>query len=44
MHCAFDDGRVALSDPAANYFEPLLAHFNMLMKVYEVKEDENVIF
>lgn len=31
-------------DPAANYFEPLLAHFNQLMKVYEAKEDENVIF
>jgi len=39
-----DAQAIPLGDPAANYFEPLLAHFNQLMKVYEVKEDENVIF
>jgi len=33
-----------LGDPAANYFEPLLAHFNQLKKIFEVKENEDDIY
>ena len=36
----FDNRAIPFGDPAANYFEPLLAHFNKLMLVYQVKKQE----